>query len=332
MDTTNKKHNPFMKFMMAVGPQKLVIILVIILLAGLFSALSPAFRQYSTVVSIFDYSYYISFMAIGVTFAIITAGIDLSIGTLMICSSLASGYLVVKMGWPVWLGMIVCILMGTLFGVINGYIIGYLHVPPFITTLGTMMIARGLGSILTGGLSLAWPPSSAKRGAFRSIFKINTDNYLIPSGFILVIILVILMSVFLNKTRPGRYIKAVGSNKEATKLSGVKVEKYECLAYIICGTFAGLAGISYAGTFRAICPGTGAGFELDAIAAVVIGGTSMTGGKGSIVATLLGVFVMSLLKTGLPYIGLQANWQQIITGIILIVAIFIDVIRSRRNK
>ena len=140
------------------------------------------------------------------------------------------------------------------------------------------------------------------------------------------------MSIVLNKTRVGRYIIAIGSNKEAARLSGVNVIKYQMLAYIISGFFAGLAGIAYSATFSSsVAPGTGAGLELDAIGGAIIGGTSMTGGQGSIIGTLLGVFVMSLLKTGLPYVGLQANWQQIITGIVLIVAIYIDVLKNKKT-
>lgn len=333
MSSNDKKgnaltNNPIVR---AFGTQRLIVLLVIVVLFAFFCIMSPAFRQYSTVVSIFDYSYYISFMAIGVTFALITAGVDLSIGTGMICCGLVGGFLVTKMGAPVAVGMIASVLMGTLIGTFNGTLVGVLGLPPFIATLGTMMVARGLGSIITGGISITWPPAGTAEGWFRNIFKVNTESTLLPVGFLVVIVFVILMSLFLNKSRPGRYIIAIGSNKEATRLSGVNVVKWHVLAYIISGTCAGIAGVAYSATFQAVAPGSGAGLELDAIAGAIIGGTSMTGGSGSIVGTLLGVFVMSLLKTGLPYIGLQANWQQIITGIILIAAVFIDVLKNRKT-
>lgn len=321
-------NNPIVK---AIGTQKIVVVLVIVLLALFFGIKSPAFRQYSTVVSIFGYSYYISLMAIGVTFCLITGGVDLSIGTGMICYSLFGGYLITKMGLPVGVGILATIVLGMLIGLLNAVLVAVMDLPPFIATLGTMMICRGLGSILTGGMSVAWPPTAAPQGWFRNIFKINVNGTIIPVGFILILLLVFVMSVFLNKSRPGRYIIAIGSNKEATRLSGVNVIKYQGLAYVISGFFAGLAGVAFAATFQSIAPGTGAGLELDAIAGAIIGGTSMTGGVGTITGTLLGVFVMSLLKTGLPFIGLQANWQQIITGIILIVAIFIDVIKNKKT-
>lgn len=321
-------NNPIVK---AIGVQKIVVVAVIILLAAFFSVMSPAFRQYPTLVSLFDYSYYISFMAIGVTFCLITGGNDLSIGTGMVCYALFGGYLITKMGMPVGVGMIATIALGVLVGLLNAVLVAIMDLPPFIATLGTMMITRGLGSLLTGGMSVSWPPAAAEQGWFRSIFKMKGDGKMIPVGIILVVLLVIVMSIFLNKTRPGRYIIAIGSNKEATRLSGVNVVKYQGLAYLISGFFAGLAGIAYGATFQSIAPGTGAGLELDAIAGAIIGGTSMNGGVGTIPGTLLGVFVMSLLKTGLPYIGLQANWQQIITGIVLIVAIYIDVLKNKKT-
>lgn len=321
-------NNPIVK---AIGVQKIVVVLVIILLAAFFSIKSPAFRQYSTLVSFLDYSYYISFMAIGVTFCLITGGNDLSIGTGMVCYSLFGAFLVNKLGAPLGVGILATILFGVLVGALNAVLVAVMDIPPFIATLGTMMITRGLGSILTGGMSMTWPPASSEQGWLRTIFKIKGDGKMIPIGIVWVILCIIIMSIFLNKTRPGRYIIAIGSNKEATRLSGVNVVKYQSIAYLVCGFFAGLAGLAYGATFQSIAPGTGAGLELDAIAGAIIGGTSMNGGVGTISGTLLGVFVMSLLKTGLPYIGLKANWQQIITGLVLIVAIFIDVLKNKKT-
>lgn len=321
-------NNPIVR---AIGVQKVVVVLVIVLLAAFFCIKSPAFRQYATLVSIFDYSYYISFMAIGVTFCLITGGNDLSVGCGMICYGLFGGHLITKVGMPVGVGILATILLGVLIGVLNAVLVAVMDLPPFIATLGTMMITRGLGSILTGGMSVTWPAAAVEQGWFRSIFKLRTATRIIPIGFLLVLVCIFVMSIFLNKTRPGRYIIAIGSNKEATRLSGVNVVKYQSIAYIISGFFAGLAGVAYAATFQAIAPGTGAGLELDAIAGAIIGGTSMNGGVGTITGTLLGVFVMSLLKTGLPYIGLQANWQQIITGLVLILAIFVDVLKNKKT-
>ena len=147
-------NNPIVR---AIGLQRIVVVLAVILEAVLFSILSPAFRQYATVVSILDYSYYITFMAIGVTFCLISGGNDLSVGAGMICYALAGGYLVQHMGWPVWGGMLVTIAIGLCFGVLNGAMVAIMNLPPFIATLCTMLITRGLGSILTGGMAVSWP-------------------------------------------------------------------------------------------------------------------------------------------------------------------------------
>ncbi len=312
------------------GGQNIVVLLIVIGLFAFFSAVSPNFRRYSTLLSILDYSYYITLIGIGVTFPLITGGVDLSIGTGLICYSLVGGYLVVYQGWPVWLGMIVCVLCGAIIGLLNGVLIGIMDLTPFLATLCTMMMTRGLGSIFSRGLGIPWPMVGSEGGWFRTIFKLNFGDVRLPLGFLWIVLLVILMSYILNHTKVGRYILAIGSNKEATRLSGVNVKLYTIIAYVISGVFAGLAAIAYSAIFASVYPGTGAGFELEGIGGAIIGGVSMTGGAGSIVGTLLGVFIICILKTGLPFIGLQANWQQIITGVVLITAVIVDL--NRQNK
>ena len=313
------------------GGQKIVIFLIVVALFGFFFIASPNFRKYSTMLSILDYSYYITLIAIGVTFPLITGGVDLSIGTGLICYSLIGGYLVVYQGWPVWMGMIVCILCGAIIGLINGVLVGIMNLPPFLATLCTMMMTRGLGSIFSTGLGIPWPTVGTEGGWFRTIFKLNIGDMKLPLGFLWILLLVVLMSFVLNHTKAGRYIIAIGCNKEATRLSGINIKFYYIIAYVISGVFAGIASIAYSAIFASVYPGTGAGFELEGIGGAIIGGVSMTGGVGSIVGTLLGVFVICILKTGLPFIGLQANWQQIITGIVLITAVLIDLTRNKRG-
>ena len=318
----------------AIGTQKLVAIAALVVLFVFFCIAGANFAQYSTFVSILDSSYYIGFMAIGVTFVIITGGIDLSIGTLCICCSLIGGTLFTKAGLPMALCLILTLLIGVLFGLANGLMVSVMGLPAFIATLGTMMITRGLGSIVTGTASVTFPQGEAAGAWFRSIFKLRADGLPqagIPTGFILLLVMAVLMAILLNKTRPGRYILALGSNKEATRLSGVNVVKWETLAFIISGFFAALAGISYAAIYSTLMPGTGNGFELDAIAGGVIGGTSLSGGVGSIAGTLIGVFIMSVLKTGLPFVGLQPHWQLFITGFVLIIAVFADVVNRKKQ-
>lgn len=312
------------------GGQKFIVLLVVIVLAAFFAILSPDFRKYTTLLSILDYSYYIVLMAIGVTFPLITGGVDLSIGTGLICYSLAGGYLVVHKGWPTGAGIIVAILFGVAIGLLNGVLVAIMDLPPFLATLCTCMITRGLGSICSGSMGICWPKDAAGDW-FRTVFKIQIGNTKYPLGFLWILIVVAIMAFVLNHTKIGRYTIAIGSNKEAAILSGINVKFYHIMAYVISGFFAGLASIAYSASFTTVQPGTGAGFELEAIGGAIIGGVSASGGAGSIEGTLIGVFVICLLKTGLPFIGLQANWQQIITGLVLIAAVMVDIIKKRRE-
>lgn len=334
MTKENKRGNAFTNnpLVKAIGSQKLVVLMAVIVLFVVFSIASSSFRQYTTMLSLLDMIYYIAFMAIGVTFCLITGGVDLSIGTGMFCYSLIGAFLVAHKGFPVWAGLLVCILCGIVMGFFNGFLVAVMNLPPFIATLCSMMITRGLGSLITSGLSVAWPASSTPEGAFRNLFKLNVGGTIIPIGLIFVLAAAVIMSIVLNKTRPGRYIIAVGSNKEALRLSGVNVVKWQWLAYVISGIFTGLAAVAYAGVLSSsVAPGGGAGLEMDAICGAIIGGTSMNGGSGTISGTLLGVFVMGLLKIGLPFVGFQASGQQIITGLVLILAVYIDVLKNK-NK
>ncbi|WP_318702575.1 ABC transporter permease [Candidatus Acetatifactor stercoripullorum] len=315
-----------------VGTQKLIALLALIVLYVVFGMINRSFWSYSTLINIFEASYYIGLMAIGVTFAITSDGIDLSIGTVMMCSSLMAGALVTKYNVPVVIALVVCILIGTLFGLVNGVLVSYMKLPPFIATLGTMMFSKGVGSVFTRAQSITWPQAGTENGWFRNIFKMNINGVIIPTGFILLIVIAVLAAILLNKTRPGRYIVSLGSNYEATRLSGVDVAKYRTLAYVLSGMLSGVAGLAYAAIYSTILPGGGGGMELDAIAGVVIGGTSMSGGFGTISGTLIGVFIMSVLKTGLPFIGLQTHYQQIATGIVLVFAVFIDVWNRNKKK
>lgn len=335
MNNKSLKKKP--EFIQKIGTQKLVALSALIVLFVLFCIIGQNFAQYSTFISILDSSYYVGFLAIGVTFVIVTGGIDLSCGAVMVCSALIAGTLMDpnKAGLPIWLSLIICVLIGGVFGSINGFMVSIMGLPAFIATLATMMVSRGLGSIITATASVSFPQRGMPGGSFRNIFKFmgpDVPTAGLPTGFILLILLAVVMAFVLNKTKPGRYITALGSNKEAARLSGVKVVKWEMLAYIICGLFAGLAAISYGAIYSTFLPASGNGYELDAIAGVVIGGTSLSGGKGSIAGTLIGVFIMSVLKTGLPLVGLQPHYQLLFTGIVLAIAVFADVFNRRRSN
>lgn len=320
-----------------INGREAIVLGVVLAMVVLFSLISPNFRTYPTFVSVLDISYYITLMAIGVAFPLITGGVDLSIGTGLICYALVGGYLVIHKDASVIVGLLVCLLIGIIIGTLNGVLVAIMDLPPFLATLCTCMITRGLGPVLVGGFGISWPGASDPRGWFRKVFKItffDADNNqtIIPIGIVLIILLVLVMSFVLNHTKVGRYTIAIGSNKEATRLSGVNVKFYHIFAYVISGFFAGLAGIAYASTYATVQPGTGAGFELEAIGGAIVGGVSASGGSGTIFGTFLGVLVICLMKVGLPYIGLQANWQQIFTGLVLIGAVLIDVIKVKKKK
>lgn len=311
--------------------QRFIVLLVVIALTAIFSVMSKEFRQYNTMLSLLDFSYYDLLMAIGVTFPIITGGVDLSIGTGMVCYALIGGTLIRNNGCPVIVAMLVCVLLGVVIGAVNGVLIGVMNLPPFLATLCTCMITRGIGSLYS---ATPWPGLTQEGGWFHSIYKLtvgtgrSADRY--PIGFIWMVLLVLLMEFVLNHTKFGRYTIAIGSNKEAAALSGINVKFYHVMVYVVCGLFVGLAATAYAAVTPTVQPGTGAGLEMDAIGGAFVGGVAATGGYGSIIGTFVGIYVIMLLKTGLPYIGLQANWQQIITGIVLIVAVLIDILKEKK--
>lgn len=316
------------------GNQQFVVVIALIVICLGFSILTPKFFSPQTFINVSKSAYYIAFMAIGVTFVIATGGIDLSIGAVAICAALVGGSMYEKFQLPFILVILIILGVGLIFGLINGLLISKLGLPPFIATLGTMMASRGLGSIISDTRTINFPQGTKEGAWFRELFMSTNDGIFpknFPVGFILLAILAVVMTVILKKMKVGRYILAIGSNKEATKLSGVKVAKYETIAYMISGLFAGLAGLAYVAVFIAAQPNTGNGFELDAIAGVVIGGTSLAGGTASIIGTIIGVFIMTVLKIGFPYLGVQPHWQLFITGIILIVAVFVDIINRKKK-
>lgn len=322
----NKKN----KVLSILGNQKFIVLLVVIALFIFFSILSPDFRKYTTVLSMLDNNYCIMLLAIGVTFPLITGGVDLSIGTGLVCYALAGGYLIVHQGWPTWAGMLVAILFGLVIGILNGCLVSLMNLPPFLATLCTCMMTRGLGSLCSSGFGIPWPGVGTEGGWFKQIFKLTIGENRYPIGFLLILLLMFVMAFVLNHTKVGRYTIAIGSNKEAAILSGINVKFYHIVAYAISGLFAGLAAIAYASSTPTVQPGTGAGVELEAIGGAIIGGVSASGGVGSITGSLIGVFVICLLKTGLPYIDLEANWQQIITGLVLIGAVLVDIIKKKK--
>jgi len=328
------------KVVVSAGPQmvkkvnqRIYALIAMVLIYIVFSIFGRNFLSFQTAVNILDASYYIGFLAIGVTFVIITGGIDLSIGTVAMCSAMIGGVAWSKWGLPFWLGLVLIVISGALFGLLNGIFVARLKLPPFIATLGTMMISLGISSIISKVQTVNFPSRTSAEGWFKAAFsKAQLANgTMIPTGAILLAVTLLLSFVILNKTKIGRYTFAIGSNEEAVRLSGVNVVFWKTIPYIISGVCAGIAGIVYASTYTTVVPGAGQGFELDAIAGVVIGGTSLNGGVGSVFGTLIGVMIMSILRIGLPSMDLQPHYQKLFTGIVVIIAVLMDISQQKKR-
>lgn len=325
MENINRKNNKKLNLQALLAPVALVILYVF------FSVFGKNFFDVYTLKTILESSYYVGFMAFGVTFVIISGGIDLSLGSNMMCSALIGCYAFSKGGLPLWTGLLLCVAVGTLFGLLNGVMIAKFKLPPFIATLGTQMVTLGLGSIITNVQTQRFPTIGTANEWFKKAFYrcdlLGIKGF--PIGAVYLFAAFFIAIFLLSKTKFGRYALAIGSNEEAARLSGVKTDNWKILIYTVCGLFCAIAGIFYAACYTTVIPGTGNGLEMNGITAVIIGGTSMAGGSGSIIGTMIGVFIMSVLKNGLPSIGLQSQWQTFFTGVVVIGAVLLDQARIR---
>jgi ribose transport system permease protein len=290
-----------------------------------FSLSSPNFFRFDNLIGIMLSTAVIGVLALGSTFVIITGGIDLSVGTVMTFASVMTGVVITFWGLPIPLGIAGGILTGALCGFISGWLVAKMNIPPFIATLGMMMVTKGLSLVVSGTKPIYFndTPAFAKI-AMGTVFKI-------PYAVFIFFGLAIIASIVLSKTIIGRYNFALGSNEEATKLSGVNVTFWKIIIYVITGAFAGIAGIMMASRLNSAQPALGSGYELEAIAAVVIGGTSLSGGQGSILGTVIGALIMSVLTNGLRILSVPQEWQVVIVGIVVIGAVYADILRRRKK-
>jgi len=256
----------------------------LIALVVVFSLASPNFMQTQNVLAILQATSVNGVLAIAATLVIITGGIDLSVGTLMTFCAVIPGVVLTFLGMPLPLGIVASILAGAGCGLVSGVVIAKLKVPPFIATLGMMLI----------------------------LFAVA-----------------ILAAFVLSKTALGRYTFALGSNEEAVRLSGVNVDRWKIAVYAMAGAICGVAGLLIASRLNSAQPALGQGYELDAIAAVVIGGTSLSGGRGTVLGTLIGALIISVLANGLRILSVAQEWQTVVTGSIIILAVYADILRRR---
>ena len=290
----------------------------------------PDFLKQSNLLAIVDRIVVIAVIAIGMTMVIITAGIDLSVGSLIALSAVISTLLMKKMGgleapgWVVLVGFLAGILCCGMMGGLGGYIVARFKVAPFITTLSIMMMARGLAFMITGGFSIYQVP--------KALPWLGQGHTLgIPNTVILLVVLYLAAHIFMSQTRLGRYIYAVGGNKEAARLSGVPVNFVIIFVYIISSLAAGLGGCIQASQINTGTPNMGEMFELYVIAAVVVGGTSLSGGSGRVLGTLIGAFIISVIQNGMNLLGLESYPQQVVLGAVILGAVLLDKVRSGKG-
>ena len=320
------KQNAFVK---KVGFNRIILVLVMLVMYLSFGLLTGGkFFGMSRIMDTMNYVYFLGFLSLGVTFVIATGGIDFSIGPVMFCCALVSGYSFLTHGIPMAAALILSVVIGLRFGIFNGYLVAYWKIPPFIVSMASMNIAKGIAAVFTKKQSVSWPQSSDANGWYRNFVKAGN----VPTGLIIFLAAAIICGVVLNKTKAGRYILCLGSNKEAVRLSGVDVKKWEMLAYVICGILVGIAAIFYVGAYTTVQPGYGDQYNNEAIAGCVMGGTSMAGGLASIGGTVIGVLIISLLQQGILALGFSKDYQFIITGIIVIAAVYADVSARRRKN
>jgi ribose transport system permease protein len=271
-------------------------------------------------------------LAIGETFVIITAGIDLSVGTLMTFCAVVAGVFLTYWELPMWTGIVAAIAAGALCGSVSGTLIAKMKIPSFIATLGMMLVLKGLSLVVSGGKPIYFSNTEN----FSVISQDSLLGYVvpglpIPNAALILFVMAILAAVVLNRTSLGRYTFAIGSNEEAVRLSGVNVDRWKIIIYGLGGAICGVAGLLLASRINSAQPALGQGYELDAIAAVVIGGTSLSGGTGTILGTIIGAFIISVLTNGLRILSVAQEWQFVVTGLIIILAVYGDMLRRKRG-
>lgn len=302
------------------------IFVVFIVLVIILMILSPnAFAKPRNLINVVKQASINGVLACGMMFVIIAGGIDLSAGSVVALSGVVAAYLAQMQGIPIFIPILGALGTGALIGLINGFGAAYAELPPFIITLATMSIVRGAALILSGG-----SPVFGLQEQFEGIAGISIAN-VIPILVLYFLLIAVFSGFILNKTVFGRHVYAIGGNSITAKVSGINVKSMLLRVYIICGVFSGIAGLLIASRTMQGSPTVGVGYEMDAIAAVVIGGVSMSGGSGKWYGTIIGALLLALISNGLDILGVSSNFQQIIKGIIIAVAVYLD-LRGKKTS
>lgn len=305
--------------------QQGMVVLVLIMLVTFFSVMNSNFASWGNISSLLLASVVTGIQALGLSFVIATGGIDLTPGFGMAVTSVCGGLLIAQaggLGLPIWVGIIGALLAGALLGTINGVLVSYVKMQPMIATLAMMMVAWGTALVLADGRTIS----------LRSVegYEQIAIGELIPglpNAVLIFVALAIVAGVLMNKTAIGRYSLAIGSNEEATRISGVNTRRWKMLAYIIGGIFTGISGILMSSRLSAAQPTLGQGYEMYAIAAAVIGGTSLRGGRASIFGAVIGAVTIQTIFNGLTVMGVQDQWQKVVLGLVVLLAVFVDIVR-----
>ncbi|MCH3917599.1 MAG: ABC transporter permease [Spirochaetia bacterium] len=302
------------------------ILMSLLLLCVVIAIATPRFLSLSNLSNVLSQASLIAIYSVGQFLAILTAGIDLSIGSCLALSIMIMGIVAVNLQANPFIAMLACLGMGTLFGFFNAVLLTKLRLPhPFISTIGTKMIGAGLALLVTGTLPINGFPKPV-------LFLGETSLGLLPVSVILVIVVYVIMYLFMNRTKTGRYIYAVGGNIEAARLSGINTGRVLMTVYSLSGFFAALAGIVLVGRVDSAYPLAGKDYDTDSIAAVIIGGSSFAGGVGEIQNTLIGVLIISVLRNGLNLLNVNANMQTVVIGGVIILAVYVDVLKHMSEK
>ncbi|MCC9608648.1 ABC transporter permease [Blastopirellula sp. JC732] len=301
------------------------LLLVLLAMVGVFSLQSENFFQRSTFTTIANQIPDLTLVAVGMTFVLVIGGIDLSVGSILALSSAVLGALMVDAGWPLWAAIPICLVSGAFCGLINGCVSIGFGIPSFIVTLGMLEIARGVTKVITD--SQTKYIGSAVEGIGEPLAYIHFST-----AFLLALGAVLAGQFLLSRTVFGRYLIAIGTNEEAVRMSGIRTAPYSIAVFVLSGLLCGLGGLVQASRLSSADPNAAIGLELSAIAACVIGGTSLMGGRGSVISSFIGVLIISVLQTGLAQLGVSDANKQIITGSVIVVAVLIDALRSKLNR
>lgn len=312
--------------------QKLLAFASLIALLIGFSIASPNFMQTSNMIAILQATSVNGVLAVAATLVIITGGIDLSVGTLMTFCAVIAGVVLTYLGMPLLLGVIAAIAAGAFCGLCSGTFVAKMKIPPFIATLGMMLILKGMSLVISGTRPIYFNDTPGFDQISRgSLIGEVIPALPIPNGVLILFLVAGAASYILGRTVLGRYTFALGSNEEAVRLSGVNTDLWKMRIYALAGGICGIAGLLIASRLNSAQPALGLGYELEAIAAVVIGGTSLSGGRGTILGTLIGALIMAVLTNGLRVLSVAQEWQTVVTGAIIILAVYADMVRRRKS-